>query len=97
MIDWMNVAWNASWILGLSIALAAISYARWEAGLLHEKISTRLNQPAYQAALHGAGLLFCLGLGGTAAPAWQKTVWFLLAGLSLIMGILAVRPQKSQP
>jgi hypothetical protein len=91
MIDWINVAFNALWIVGLSVALAALSYASWEAGMLREKMAVRLRRPAYQVALAAAGLLFCLGLAGTADALWKSLLWLALAAGFVYMGATARR------
>jgi hypothetical protein len=87
MIDWLNVAFNALWIVGLSVALAALSYASWEASIFQEKFAVRLRRPAIQVALAAAGLLFCLGLAGTADAAWKSVLWLALGAGFLYLGI----------
>ncbi len=78
MIDWGNLAANALWISGLSLALAALSFAVWEANSYKEKIAARLRRPGYQTALNLAALLVCLGLAGTADRWWKAALWLLL-------------------
>ncbi len=97
MIDWVQLAWNILWIAGLSLALAVLGYARWEAIVYKQKLTARLNQPATLAAFHTAAMLFCLGLGGTATPAWQKIAWFALAVVFLVLGMGALIPKKARP
>jgi hypothetical protein len=80
MIDWFNVAGNALWILGCAIALAALSYASWEASLSGEKFLTRLRRPAVLASLYLAGLLFSLGLAATSGRSLETVLWLALAG-----------------
>lgn len=81
MIDWLNLAANSLWIVGLALALAVVSYASWEAAQSAEKLRARLAHPARQAALDFAGALFCLGLAATSASWWEKLLWGALAGL----------------
>lgn len=87
MIDWFNVAFNALWILGLAVALAALSYASWEAWMFQESFAARLRRPPIQAAFCLAGLLFCLGLAGTAGAAWKSALWLALAAGFLLLGL----------
>lgn len=81
MIDWWYVLANAVWISGAALALAVVSYAYWAAPQQQQKLRAVLGTTAYQIALYGAGLLFCLGLAAIAAGWLEIVVW---AGLSLI-------------
>ena len=68
MIDWYNLFANALWIIALAVALATLSYASWEASLLHEKLRLRLRQAKYQIALDlldSVGPLSNIGLYAT--------------------------------
>ena len=78
MIDWYNLIMNACWIFGCSVALAALSYASWEASAQGEKIRTCLSQDHIQISLNLSGLLFCVGLAGTSDVVWQRILWILL-------------------
>ena len=91
MIDWGNLAANALWISGLSVALAAFSFAAWEAGSSKEKIAARLRRPGYRAALNLAALLVCLGLAGTASRLWGTALWLLLGAAFLAQTVIALR------
>lgn len=79
MIDWLNVAFNALWVLGCVVALSALGYASWEASLYNEKFTARLKRRPIQAALDLAGLLFCLGLAALSDAWWEKALWAILA------------------
>jgi hypothetical protein len=93
MIDWLNLAFNALWILGLAAALATFSYASWQASLSGEKTLSRLKLPAAQAGLDIAGLLFCLGLAGVAVGWLERLLWLALAASFLFLFIQARRPR----
>lgn len=95
MIDWPNVAYNSLWIIGCAIALAAISYASWDASVRQERFSNRLKQPAYEIAFGVAGLLFCLGLAGTARVTWEQVLWLLLACGSFALIIAGYQQNKA--
>jgi L-asparagine transporter-like permease len=88
MINWGNLAANAVWIVGCAIALAALSYASYEAAESGEKFSVRLQQRGYQLALDLAGLLFCLGLAATSDNTLLAVAWLALAAAFLTMGVI---------
>ena len=92
MIDWISVGSNALWILGCSIALAALSYASWEASIYNEKFTARLKRTPILACLNLAGLLFSLGLAATSDAAIEKILWLVLAvavgGLLIYIAII---------
>lgn len=94
MIDWYSLATNSLWILACALALAGISHASWQGSLKRRKLSQQLNEPGYQRLLFAAGLLFCLGLAGSADLWWQKVMWLLLGAFFTIQIIFSLkRPQ----
>lgn len=95
MIDWVNVAFNALWILGCAVALAAVSYASWEATLLGASLRSRLQQNSYTKALNIGGFLVGLGAGGAVQSWWLKALWFVLASLFLLQTVAALRTEQS--
>ncbi len=97
MIDWINLASNALWILGLALGLAALSYASWAASLQAVPLRRQLQQLPYQRLFALAGALFCLGLAATAAAAWETVVWALLALAFLVQLALTWRPAPQEP
>jgi len=78
MIDWYNLIMNACWIFGCSVALAAVSYASWEASAQGEKIRTCISQSHIQITLNLGGFLFCVGLAGTSDVVWHRILWTIL-------------------
>ena len=52
MIDWWGVFSNAIWISGAALALAALSYASWEASVQHQRLRQALGRSSIQAALN---------------------------------------------
>jgi hypothetical protein len=84
MIDWGNLAVNALWILGCSLALAAFSYASWQGSVRGEKISVSLRSPGIRLSLHLGGVLFCLGLAFGAGTLLEKIIWALL-GIAILV------------
>lgn len=95
MIDWPGVAANAAWILGCALALATLSFTAWLADLARLPWRKMLDRPAARGALALSGLLFCLGLAGTAilggGPAWEAALWLILALAFLAQSIAAWR------
>jgi hypothetical protein len=96
MIDWYNLLMNALWILACALALAAVSYASWQASVLGEKFRVVLGKSGIQQALNAAGLLFCAGLAGTSDVLWQRLLWILLAlGFALQIGVEFFKRRKT--
>lgn len=91
MIDWLNLAGNALWILGSALALATLSYASWEASQRGERLRARLGMPGPQMALDAAGVLFCAGLAVTASAQWETWLWAALGALFLVQMLLLLR------
>ncbi len=94
MINWGNLAANAAWIVGCAIALAALSYASYEAAESGEKFSVRLQQRGDQLVLGLAGLLFRLGLAATSGNNLLAIVWLALAVTFLTMGVIQLLKQS---
>ena len=80
MIDWVNVALNSLWILGLSIILAAFSYHHWLAGETSRRLRDVLAQPSWKLPFSVGMVLTCVGFGYALAQHWwEKTIWTALA------------------
>jgi hypothetical protein len=84
MIDWVNLAINALWILGCSVALAAISYASWSASMQEIKFTQALKSTGIRLALHAGGMLFCAGLAASARSVIETILWVLL-GIGILV------------
>lgn len=81
MIDGWSVCSNALWISGGALALAAFSYASWQASVNRQRLRLALGQSSIQSALNAAGILFSLGLAATAQSTLETIIWLILAGL----------------
>ncbi len=78
VLDWGTLARGALWIAGLSMVLAAWSFAYWQAREGHVPLRDMLGQPAFQLAFNGGLAMFTGGL------AWGSPVlWERLAGLAV--------------
>ncbi|MBI4770269.1 MAG: hypothetical protein HY784_07640 [Chloroflexi bacterium] len=84
LIDWALVAYRALWIVGLSLILAALSFADYRAAEMKLRFWQVLKEPAYQAAIQMGLLLTCLGLLGGARSWWEQIIWVGLAVLASI-------------
>ena len=79
LIDWALVGRSALWILGLSLVLACLSFADYEASQGKRRLREVLSRRGYQRGLHIGLALFCLGLIGSARAWWEAALWGLLA------------------
>lgn len=91
MIDWFGLAANTLWILGMVVGLSTVSHASWEAAVSGEKLRARLGKPRMQIWHSLAGVLFCLGLAGTADARVEIVIWLVLAAAFLIQMVIAIR------
>ncbi len=91
MIDWVNVAFNAAWVLGLAVLLATLSHADWRRHC--DKIRWRdvLSRASYHSLLNGGLVLVCLGLLGSGQGLLEKVLWGLMAIWFAADGALAWR------
>jgi hypothetical protein len=97
MIDWYNVFANFLWILALSLALATLSFARWEAQVRGQKLKDELNRDRWQLPLNFAGVLFCAGLAATTTVMWERILWLIMLVLFLVqVGAIVITRRKSK-
>ncbi len=89
MIDWSQVLANALWLSGAALALAVVSYASWAATVRRTRMRAVLREGAYQLALYGAGILFCLGLAATALAGLEALLWLGL-GLGCVVQFISI-------
>ena len=83
LIDWRLFGFSALWILGLSLVLAAFSFADYQAAQTQAKVWAKLKEPRYQLILNSGLALFCVGLLGNASVWWKSLLWLILAGVFL--------------
>ena len=95
MPDWIGLSTNALWVFGSALALATLSQALWRANLEGIGFREQLKTLSNQAALSGAGLLFCLGLGLSPRQiSLIPALWFLLA-LAFLANLFFLRKSTS--
>jgi len=97
LIDWPSLAANALWIAGLSLALAALSFAGFESSSGHQPLAAILTQRRYDLALNLAGVLFCSGLAAASSQLFETILWIVLAILFIISILLVLRKKQPQP
>jgi hypothetical protein len=79
MINLPAVVANALWVLGLSLALTALSWAHYTASQHQTRLRRELDHPAPRTALDAGLLLFCAGLAATSTRWWERALWLALA------------------
>jgi len=98
MIDWLNVSYNALWIVGLAVILAAFSHGDWQAARRGLSVRQVLNAPAFQQLLSLGLLLVSLSLALLATRWWERGLWLVFALLFAGQGWEAVKAgQRRQP
>lgn len=80
LIDWLYVARNALWILGLSVALAAWSHISWWASVRSQRLRHALSLPLFVVPFSMGMLMFATSLAWGATRWWECVLW---AGLAL--------------
>lgn len=88
MIDWWGLAYNAVWILGLGMSLAALSMASYQARVDKVRLRRKLAEGAFQLPLMIGMMLFCLGLLLSSQPWWEKAVWGLASAWFAVQAAL---------
>ncbi len=84
MINWQSILFNSSWVLGLAILLAALSYHYWVAGHENRRLRVQLDQPSFLRFFWLSMALIGIGLAGTSKNWWEIIIWILLSLFSLL-------------
>ena len=93
MIDVWFVAANGLWIAGLSVLLAAWSWASWAASVGERRLRVMLVQPGVQRAVGLGMALFCAGLAATGRWWWGRALWAALA-VGGMVHVVVSRPDR---
>jgi hypothetical protein len=96
MIDVGVVAANGLWVLGLSLVLAALSWAYWRALEEGERLRRALARGGPRRTVDVGVFLFCAGLVATSRRTWEGVVWAALTGAWLIQALFAARNDATQ-
>jgi hypothetical protein len=94
MIDWFYVAFQASWITGMSICLAVISIAIYSASQMKSTVKDIFRTKEYMFVIDLGVFIFCAGLCGLARVWWEGLLWGLL-GSGFIFDIIWNKIEKS--
>jgi hypothetical protein len=78
LIDWPSLARNALWILGLSIVLAAWSYASWLAARRRVRAWRAIEWSVFVVPVSGGLMLFAASMAWGATRAWERILWIVL-------------------
>jgi hypothetical protein len=98
MIDWIGVATNSLWLLGLAVCLAVLSYADWNAHSASRRPRDVLGQPAFHLALWSGLTLFCIGVALSGGRWWERILWGVLTVMAVVevwqAGRIVLRPER---
>ena len=83
MIDWAGLIFNALWVLGAAVILAALSLSHYEAQRRNERFRVQLAASAFQMWLSAGLALISLGLALIGPRWWERVLWGLLCALSV--------------
>jgi hypothetical protein len=87
MIDWLGVATNGLWLLGLAVSLAVFTYADWSVAYRSWETRYRLRDMWGQAAVRrlfwGSLMLFCVGVALSGGRWWERILWGVLAVMAV--------------
>jgi hypothetical protein len=83
LIDWLGLARGALWVLGLSIALAAWSYASWWARAHGLPWRTAIGMPSFIIPFFAGLALVSAGLAWGLDRLWMQVLWILVGAWSL--------------
>ena len=89
------IALNGLWVLGLSVILAAWSYARYAA--YRERITTKikLRELRYVVALDFGLFLFASGMAATESRVWGRIAWIVLCLVIIAHAALQIVAARS--
>jgi hypothetical protein len=96
MIDWVNLCFNALWVLGAAVILAALSFFYYEAQRRGERLRARLAAPGFQAWLSVGLALISLSLALIGPRWWERVLWGLLCAMSAWQLWIAWREWKAE-
>jgi apolipoprotein N-acyltransferase len=83
LIDWPGVARGTLWVLGLSIALAAWSYAAWWASRQGMPRRRVVGLPLFTIPFFAGLALFSAGLAWGLDRLWMRVLWIFVGVWSL--------------
>jgi hypothetical protein len=79
MIDWYFVFTHSLWVVGLSIALAALSYHDWLRKTLSRPLRQQLREASFRFSMNaGFSLVAVAFMLLENARWWERALWFLV-------------------
>ena len=91
LIDWGLIGYSTLWILGLSLIMAAISFADYTAKRMGIRLRMILQSPSYQLAINAGLVLFCSGMLGRDGTGWERLLWGILGLIFTYQAVSAWR------
>jgi hypothetical protein len=91
VIDVWGVVSNGLWVMGLSVLLAAWSWARYAAYQAGVKTRDKLNEPRFAVAVDLGLLLFVGGMAATEHRWWARLLWIVLGIVVIAHSVLSLR------
>jgi hypothetical protein len=91
MIDWLGVATNGMWVLGLTGMLAVWSYFEYFAKSHGQPVRQLLKVRAFIQSFSWAIAVFCAGVSASGGSWWQRLAWAVLA---VLFGVQAWRARE---
>ena len=97
MIDWYFVFTHSLWILGLSIALTALSYHEWLRKALNRPLRQQLREPSFRLPSNTGFLLVALGFMLLENSRWWERVFSFLFACSFGWRVWIARRAMKEP
>ena len=94
MIDWLGVATNGMWVLGLTGMLAAWSYFEYLATSRGQPVRQLLKARAFTQPFSWTVAVFCVGVAASGGSWWQRLAW---AAFTILFGVQAWRAREPRP
>lgn len=96
-MDWPALWRGALWILGLSVALAAFSHARWAAKQQGVSLRIAVNWDSFLAPFFAGLTLFAVGMAFGARAAWEIVAWAAVAVALAAQAVFSTRNLRRGP
>ncbi len=94
MIDWVGIAKNSLWIIGLATILASLNWASWLAASRGTRLRATIATPSVQAWLNLGLTLFSAGLFFSARPALERVLWAVFVLCFIAQVLMALRTRR---
>jgi hypothetical protein len=92
-MDWPALFRGALWIGGLSLALAAFSYARWAAKQEGVSLRMAVSRDSFMAPFFAGLALFAAGMAWGAMALWEIVAWVLVGVVFVAQALWSARSE----